>query len=1532
MTFQRRLALFEQLETRDLLTVLVGPYNNPANAKLGDKLVDVGDFDGDGFDDVLATAAGTGASLGQLSLQFGNQNGTLRANDNRADWAYLLSITNDLGSTSSGLRDISGGYDFNGDGLHDFVISTNKSASSQDAARLVFGSDQRDIVLDAMIQGPVWNDQFFASDVQFVKDFDGDGYADLAIANTFDQRAILLFGQPAIPPSLRLPLADVDSEVVARFSDEIPVAGSSVSADVGDLWGNGLSSLAFGLRNGEILIYGGNQGREFRPSLSIVGIPNVITALHAAGDIDSDGLEDLYFEFESDGRFFGRVILGKSLPGMSDFLTTVSIDSLATITLPVVGGNTSTSPAVPSSELRGDGVMRLLQPTTANAFRQLTYIVDGSLAETATTSELAEVHRVLGDFDFDGDGIDDTLIADPTYQSGVATRRQTVGAIELILGVPNLNSPTVIGNEFGNTLIGTSGPESILGGQGDDLLVSNGGIDVLLGGQGDDVFRIDDLSFKKADGGRGKDTIQFTSGNIEFSTADLIANGVSEIEALDLHQGFGSGDQLFLDRLSIVNLSETSNSIDVNIDASLDTVTRSRDWTQHVLTGPMGADYVRLTNEVAQVNVFPLDAPFVVVSDATIVEGDDGVRTVQIQVSLHNAVGAAASVNIETFDDQATLDSQDYISLPPTEVRFAPGETTKHIELTVLSDRNIENYSETIGIRLSNGRGVGVPLPIGFVAIHDDESRTTFGTIDDARRWEVTEEPILVTGDITVSDHASLTITPGVVVHGSGFSYQRDLIHGHSLIASQGSFLRIQGAMLTSLKEVSANDGAQINVSDSQLADATLVVYGTDANVSNNHFAGPEPLVGDGRLIQFAKQSNSFSNNGQELGLGLLSGVPGETVELLQQGDITHYFLHSRLIQGGLGVYQYQNLTVGSGVNLYNTGNSQVIFDVSDNLVFAPEAKIWVRNDFYAETPRTDVRASKETLIESSSLLANGTRWFNGVFGKGGNGGTGGAGENVVATEQHLTGVGTVLVTNHAGDGGAGGDGGFGGGQGGRGGRAGASQNGSDGFDGTGASGEDGRNDISQADALGHAPNGNIGSAGRFVGEIGGLSRYFGYNGSDGGAGGYGGGVLSIYAAVIEAPTGVFPFVLGGQLGGVGGPGRNSTGGAASSNTQFAASGERGEDGQGGLLVLGNSSFVPPVPSPSASLSSPIPFARSGHGWAHLLPANIIYVDSISVAGTGIMYSNSALTGNEAIATNKVAYRAGDGVAAFANYTSYSAGINSIIVDISNLAGTPSVADFTFKIGNDQHPANWVSATAPSSVTVMPGAGVDGSARVSIKWPDNAIQNQWLEVTVLANANTGLVTPDVHYWGNQIGETGNMPGNTEVDAADATEIRGNLSGFMHVDANNNFDVNRDKRVNAIDHAIVQSAFTGNNSLVLLNLASSSGSSGDGFPSGQLGDGATSSEGSIELELAAPRITVSATEDEETPVPSQPEDLVVATTDSGKFCAAFEPTFATAAFLSRPIAARAAPDEVAVSEDVMTAAYDVYFALLANKRR
>ncbi|MGA2063144.1 MAG: LamG-like jellyroll fold domain-containing protein, partial [Thermoguttaceae bacterium] len=193
-----------------------------------------------------------------------------------------------------------------------------------------------------------------------------------------------------------------------------------------------------------------------------------------------------------------------------------------------------------------------------------------------------------------------------------------------------------------------------------------------------------------------------------------------------------------------------------------------------------------------------------------------------------------------------------------------------------------------------------------------------------------------------------------------------------------------------------------------------------------------------------------------------------------------------------------------------------------------------------------------------------------------------------------------------------------------------------------------------------------------------------------------------------------------------------------------------------------------------------------------------------TIAGRYIFYNNSkfdATSDNGAIATDKMALLPGQ-TAAFANYTSYSRGINGIMVDIQYLAnpGALAASDFQFQVGNG---GTWTTAPAPLSVGVSQGTGTNGSDRVTIIWADNAIQNEWLQVTVLANSNTGLSAADVFYFGNAVGESGDNPANAVVDAADETGSRTHKTGFTAAAINNHYDYNRDGKVNATDDLIAR---------------------------------------------------------------------------------------------------------------------------------
>ncbi|HEY2892604.1 MAG TPA: PQQ-dependent sugar dehydrogenase [Pirellulales bacterium] len=215
-----------------------------------------------------------------------------------------------------------------------------------------------------------------------------------------------------------------------------------------------------------------------------------------------------------------------------------------------------------------------------------------------------------------------------------------------------------------------------------------------------------------------------------------------------------------------------------------------------------------------------------------------------------------------------------------------------------------------------------------------------------------------------------------------------------------------------------------------------------------------------------------------------------------------------------------------------------------------------------------------------------------------------------------------------------------------------------------------------------------------------------------------------------------------------------------------------------------------------------------------------------AVVNRRLFYNDSQYDGNNvaanstddaAIATDKVAYRPGTGAASFANVSSYSKGINGIMIDVSGNLGPISAADFIFRVGNNNAPSTWATASVPSAVIVRPGAGVGGSNRVEITWPSAAIQKQWLEVIVRGNdatggndTRTGLASSDVFFFGNSVGDTGASDTGTfaNVNAMDELDVRHHYATSVPgIPVSNLYDIDRDGDVDALDELTVRNNYT-----------------------------------------------------------------------------------------------------------------------------
>jgi hypothetical protein len=229
------------------------------------------------------------------------------------------------------------------------------------------------------------------------------------------------------------------------------------------------------------------------------------------------------------------------------------------------------------------------------------------------------------------------------------------------------------------------------------------------------------------------------------------------------------------------------------------------------------------------------------------------------------------------------------------------------------------------------------------------------------------------------------------------------------------------------------------------------------------------------------------------------------------------------------------------------------------------------------------------------------------------------------------------------------------------------------------------------------------------------------------------------------------------------------------------------------------------------SLSTSLGTSLTVQSPASVVGRYLFYNQSGTAAPLRYDGNNAQINANDdlAIAADKVAYLPGSGAATFANVSSYTKGINGIMVDIAGPHGTITAADFIFRVGNNNTPNNWIAAPAPNSISVRASAGASGSDRVVLTWANGAISKKWLEVIVLAGANTGLaqkagypvVQGDVFFFGNALADSGTGDNATQaiVNVTDELAARNNPASLgSNIPITNLFDYNRDGQVNVTD--------------------------------------------------------------------------------------------------------------------------------------
>lgn len=251
-------------------------------------------------------------------------------------------------------------------------------------------------------------------------------------------------------------------------------------------------------------------------------------------------------------------------------------------------------------------------------------------------------------------------------------------------------------------------------------------------------------------------------------------------------------------------------------------------------------------------------------------------------------------------------------------------------------------------------------------------------------------------------------------------------------------------------------------------------------------------------------------------------------------------------------------------------------------------------------------------------------------------------------------------------------------------------------------------------------------------------------------------------------------------------------------------------------IIFVTATATGPASAPGGNTSEFSPAVRAV---AALTPGGPSPQGSSVVVGRHVFYNNSAfdqLGGDDtAIAPDKRALLPGK-TPSFANVTSYSRGLNGVMIDVAGLpAGVVLTPDeFEARAANTAG-GTFRNTAKPYAVSLRRGEGINGSDRITLYWSDNlprsngvapAVLNGWLEVKVLASAVTGLAATDVFYFGNLAGETGNPStagaGAFRIDGIDLARTRA-VAPSAGASLASHFDHDRDGDVDAHDIAVVR---------------------------------------------------------------------------------------------------------------------------------
>jgi hypothetical protein len=373
----------------------------------GDVVADAGDVDGDGIEDVLATARyGAAFSNGDVEVYRGSD-GTLLLHLDAPD-------ANDVNFATSA----DGVGDLDGDGFDDVVVGDyafGGAAMPRRGAFHAFSGKDGSVLYRQL---GAFAGAFFGWRVRRLGDLDGDGRPEFLVSAD----------EPS-GGSVSVRDGATGDEKYAVYATNSSDHFGSALASIGDLDGDGLPDFAVGteFRN-YVRLFSGATGTMLRELHSPDAYPfNFGSRIAIGGDLDGDGIPETFVAdpYRDDGTVPGAgivyVFAGSDGSLITRLRTNHGIDyeyfGFAVAAIPDANGDGVGDVAISKFDHQHGGVM-LFSGRTAG----LLYTFDGYTNQGQFGTSLAGVR------DADGDGLGEVMIGSPMHGT------LNYGTIELRLG------------------------------------------------------------------------------------------------------------------------------------------------------------------------------------------------------------------------------------------------------------------------------------------------------------------------------------------------------------------------------------------------------------------------------------------------------------------------------------------------------------------------------------------------------------------------------------------------------------------------------------------------------------------------------------------------------------------------------------------------------------------------------------------------------------------------------------------------------------------------------------------------------------------------------------------------------------------------------------------------------------------------------------------------------------------------------------------------------------------------------------------